>query len=227
MPDRKPPYTAYNRYFLLPVGLWALIGGLLLALFSRRQLFAAVNLRHQEWLDSMMFTITNLGDGLPIIAILLLLVAVPKFRNCWYALAAVACNAVPALVVQALKETFKAARPFEYYKADNAWIHYSDTWGDHLLHNSFPSGHSAGAFSLFCFLALLLPRRYQPWGIALFGLALAVGYSRMYLAAHFFADVYAGSLIGTAVTAGVFALLRRFIPRFYGTHEAAMAVVDN
>ncbi len=227
MPDPNPPYTAYNRYFLVPVAVWAAIGGLLLALFSRRQLFAAVNLHHSDALDSVMFALTNLGEGFPIIAVLLLLVAVPKLRNWWYFLTAVACNAVPALIIQVLKGFFGAARPFEFYKDDNSWIHFSDAWGDRLLHNSFPSGHSAGAFSLFCFVALLLPRCYQPWGVALFGLALTVAYSRLYLAAHFFADVYVGSLVGTVVTMAVFAGMRRLIPRFYGTNEAAMAVVDN
>jgi membrane-associated phospholipid phosphatase len=69
-----------------------------------------------------------------------------------------------------------------------------------LLRHSFPSGHTCAAFSLFTFLSLLASARYQPLGLLFFILAALVGYTRMYLAAHFFADVYAGSILGTIGT---------------------------
>jgi len=56
--------------------------------------------------------------------------------------------------------------------------------------NSFPSGHTTTAFSLFLLGCLLLPYRYF-WLIG-FTAALLAGYSRVYLAQHFPLDVGAG-----------------------------------
>jgi membrane-associated phospholipid phosphatase len=40
----------------------------------------------------------------------------------------------------------------------------------------------------------------KKFGALFFVLAMGVGYSRMYLAAHFFSDVYVGSVLGTGIT---------------------------
>lgn len=58
--------------------------------------------------------------------------------------------------------------------------------------NSFPSGHTTTAFSLFLLGCLLLPYRYF-WLIG-FTAALLAGYSRVYLAQHFPLDVGAGMI---------------------------------
>jgi membrane-associated phospholipid phosphatase len=42
-----------------------------------------------------------------------------------------------------------------------------------------------------------------------------VGYSRMYVAAHFFADVYVGSILGVSFTLLVIALMRRYEHLFF------------
>jgi membrane-associated phospholipid phosphatase len=83
------------------------------------------------------------------------------------------------------------------------------------MERSFPSGHTTGAFCLFCFLAILLPPRYKPLGLVCFLVALAVGWSRMYLAAHFFLDVYVGSILATVFVVCVVALMNRNQGRFF------------
>lgn len=203
----------YNPWFIIPFLLWALLGAVLLLIFDRRALFGTVNLHHHAALDIIMNLLTELGNGVGITAVLLLLLIFKSCRNWWYALAAVICNAVPAIIVQILKAYFHAPRPFKYYDTmgGNDWIHYSTTWGERLMgDNSFPSGHSAGIFSLCCFLSLIMPSHRSAWGVFLFSMALIVGYTRMYLAAHFFADVYVGSMLGTTTTLFCFALMRRW-----------------
>jgi membrane-associated phospholipid phosphatase len=66
-----------------------------------------------------------------------------------------------------------------------------------LQHNSFPSGHTAGAFGLFFMLSVLI--HDKRWSVLCFALPLLVGISRVYLLQHFFRDVYAGSLVGVGV----------------------------
>lgn len=75
--------------------------------------------------------------------------------------------------------------------------------------NSFPSGHSLGAFALFSLLAFFLPKR-SGYVTAMFFLAISVGVSRVYLVQHFWQDVYAGSLVGVVLAMAVFSLNQRY-----------------
>ena len=64
---------------------------------------------------------------------------------------------------------------------------------------SFPSGHALTAFSVATVVACRYPRpRWIPW--VAYGLAGAVGFSRVSLRAHFPSDVFAGAFLGTAMT---------------------------
>jgi undecaprenyl-diphosphatase len=74
---------------------------------------------------------------------------------------------------------------------------------------SFPSGHAATSFACATVLAWFAPR----WAIALFLLAGAIAYSRLYVAVHYPLDVVGGAVLGVLVALGVLAVFRR-PPRF-------------
>ena len=60
---------------------------------------------------------------------------------------------------------------------------------------SFPSGHTSGAWAM----ATVVAHQYPAHGIVpllAYGTAVAMGYSRMVVGAHWFSDVVAGGLIG-------------------------------
>jgi membrane-associated phospholipid phosphatase len=65
---------------------------------------------------------------------------------------------------------------------------------------SFPSGHAIVAFALAGIVAPYLSRR---WTIAAYVAALAVAFSRIYLAAHNPIDVVAGAAAGLVIAAGL------------------------
>lgn len=166
--------------------------------FDQRFLFAFVNTNHNIFFDNTMTFITMMGEGFFGISIMLLLLTNKSFRNWQYFFAALLCNAVPAILVQIIKAYYNEPRPMAVFKKA-AWIHILPQW-EVLMENSFPSGHTSAAFCLFAFLSMILSRRFQRFGLLFFAFALAVAYSRLYLAAHFFQDVYASSIIGVAFT---------------------------
>jgi membrane-associated phospholipid phosphatase len=99
-----------------------------------------------------------------------------------------------------LKVAFKRVRPSSIPPGGN----YSDTFfespGSLFRGNgSMPSGHTIAAFSV----ATIVARRYGnhkwvPW--VSYGLAAAVGFSRVTLSAHFVSDVFVGGALGYSVS---------------------------
>lgn len=207
------PYTSFNKYFLIPFAIWVVIGGIALYQNDKETLFRIFNTNHTRFLDSIMLGVTTLGEGWFIAVVLLTLFAYSRFRNWWYFLTAAAATILPSILTQILKSVYGAARPLKYF--NNAdWIHILPDW-PRLMERSFPSGHSCGAFSMYCLLSLLLSVKYKWVGAVLFFLALSTAYSRMYLAAHFFEDVYVGSIIGTLVAMLTVSIMNKLSPYFF------------
>jgi len=60
---------------------------------------------------------------------------------------------------------------------------------------SFPSGHAATSFAAATVLTFARPR----WAPALYLLALAIGFSRVYVGVHYPLDIVGGAVLGVAV----------------------------
>ncbi len=187
-----------NRSFLIPYCIFLFFGALLIVFNSKAETHLEFNSIHAPFFDVFFSYFTFLGDGVTALLVVILLLPV-KFR---YAFCVAFSNVCAALVTQFLKHTFFSdiVRPKKFFEGmhDLYLVPGVDT---HLM-NSFPSGHSTCAFSLYFALAVLVKNKTLKFVLFLF--ALLIGYSRIYLSQHFFEDVYAGSVIGVVVTGLVF-----------------------
>ena len=152
-----------------------------------------INQHHFTWLDQLMVLITTLGAGLLFLPLLVAMLFV-RFR---YAILTLTVWVGHGILCAVLKRGLfgHLKRPKELI--DNSLLHFVPGVEVHS-HFSFPSGHTA---TIFCFAFLLsLFVRNTMATIGLLLIALAVGYSRVYLLQHFLVDVAAGAVIGVVTT---------------------------
>jgi membrane-associated phospholipid phosphatase len=163
-------------------------------IFSRQDIYFAVNSRYSDWGDYIFPYITNLGDGWAII----ILSAILALFNYRAAFLMATSYGVTAILTQIIKRVVGAPRPKLFFTDQLSRLHfvrgfYIDSLG------SFPSGHTVTAFSAAVVATYLI--KTKSWGIPFLFLAMLIGFSRMYLSEHFFEDVVGGSVIGVIITA--------------------------
>ena len=152
-----------------------------------------INSLHTPFFDSFFKILTNLGDGLFMIFVGIMLLIFISIRYGLIILSSFLCS---SLLVQILKKLiFKDHdRPvlffqkigIEFYKIPGLEYH---------SHFSFPSGHSTTAFALFIGITLFTRNVYLK--ILLLLIACITAFSRAYLSQHFIEDTIAGSALGT------------------------------
>lgn len=180
-----------NLSFMLPFLLFMLTGGLLQLISSKREIFLFVNSHYHTYTDWFFRYFTHVGDGLFCVLVIVALL----FVSYGYALVAGVTFGLSALTSVVLKRlvfpgTF---RPRKYFESEPGLLRFIDGLEVHTA-NSFPSGHTITAFAILSILAFMI--KDKRWGILLFVMALLAAFSRMYLAQHFFEDVYWGAAIG-------------------------------
>lgn len=141
--------------------------------------------------DHVMRFFTLFGDGLFMVLVGLLLF----FRQIRYGLIIVSSFIASSLFVQFLKRI-----PFAECKRPVAWFQemgieiYRIGGVEYHSAFSFPSGHTTTAFALFFGLAFFV--KNNGLKILFLLMAIATGFSRIYLSQHFLGDVLAGSVLG-------------------------------
>jgi undecaprenyl-diphosphatase len=79
--------------------------------------------------------------------------------------------------------------------------------------DSFPSNHASNSFAFALLASFCWRNRWVR--ITVYAIALTVGFSRVYIGAHYPADVVAGALWGTLAGAFVIMLSRKYFPGFH------------
>lgn len=189
-----------NASFFLPFLLWVVAGAVLQTYFTHEELFLAINHAHAPWADVMTTGITYMGDGISFAVMLAFILALRKFKLFFTAGTVLL---VTTLIVQIAKHYYNEPRPTLYF-ADAEGLVHTVKWVTVHGSCSFPSGHTTTAFAMFTFLSLICRNKFC--GFAFLTLALLAAHSRIYLAQHFFVDVYTGSIIGTTCSLIVYTL---------------------
>lgn len=139
-----------------------------------------------DWLTPVMKAITSLGNGGWFwIVLSVLLLCFKKTRKAGvYALIALAVGAL--ITNLCLKNWVCRIRPYEVVDGLHILIGAPHDW-------SFPSGHTTASFAAGMIYYKTLPREY---GIAALGLAVLIGFSRLYVGVHYPTDVLGGLVVG-------------------------------
>ena len=183
-PAHAPEAARRGRSYLRQAVIRRL--GPLQALDAR--LYLAINeLPHPRWFNRLVYAITLLATGgwFWVFGVLVaFLLRVPKS---WRALKQLLPSLVGAtwIVEYPVKEGFRRRRPFINVVRALVVGRKPGSW-------SFPSGHTASSFAGAWVLSAIWPRRSPIF----FALAWFVGFSRVYVGAHYPGDVTAGGLLG-------------------------------
>ncbi|MEO5500750.1 MAG: phosphatase PAP2 family protein [Ginsengibacter sp.] len=178
-----------NRLFFLLFLLFVLVAAFILLFFSKADGFIFLNPYHSTFLDWFFIFSTYLGDGLFCVALGLLFFL---FKKKYLGLMVISSYLLSGFVAQVLKYFILEARPAVFFEK----IKYDNFITDVTLHNyhSFPSGHTASAFALAAILSFSVKNKF--YSLLFLGIAILVGYSRIYLGQHFLDDVLAGAVVG-------------------------------
>ncbi|MCB1777517.1 MAG: LssY C-terminal domain-containing protein, partial [Candidatus Competibacteraceae bacterium] len=140
--------------------------------------------------DRIMVALTEMGDAAVTIPVVTVVLVWLLWRRAWrdalYWLAAIGFGALAVVII---KVTLQTPRPVALYSGADAY--------------SFPSGHATLSTVTYGFLAVLVADtfssrwRWTPYATAAL-LILGIAFSRLYLGAHWLADVTAGISLGTA-----------------------------
>jgi undecaprenyl-diphosphatase len=178
-------------------------------LATRNSPVAAWLVAHRTgWLTTVMQAVTTLGTGrvTAVFLVLAVLVLARKGRRWSTAVMLTVVAAGTSVLVDAIKLLTTATRP-DVADLLTAAPGYA-----------FPSGHSAQATAAYGAIAYLLTGRLRRWGqrVTVWAIAVLVitlvGFSRLYLGAHWLTDVLGGFTLGaawTALTITTFGILTR------------------
>ena len=150
-------------------------------------LFLYVNLRGYKaaWLDRVMWVFTQLGSFGFALLVAAFFFATGQRR---VTLVLVLGEITLWLLVETIKALTDRGRPFTLLEG-------ARVIGWKALGLSFPSGHTAQAF----FLATLITNHFHfalLTRVVIYALAVLVGYTRIYVGAHYPRDVFGGALLG-------------------------------
>jgi len=152
-----------------------------------------VNGWHRPWLDSCMLFLSAKSTWIPLYVMIVgLFIKKYREKSWFYILLLVCCVAIADSVSSGMaKPFFQRLRPCYNTKL---FLHMLSSCGGRY---GFFSSHAANAFALTVFTTHHIQHKSMRYFMYLS--AILVSLSRIYLAKHYFTDVFVGALFGTMV----------------------------
>ncbi len=168
-----------------------------------RQLLVLINSANTQFLDNVMWIISGKLTWIPLYALLLYFLIRKVGRNWWLLLLAIALTVLLAdsISVHCFKNVVQRYRPTHNLLIGNM-LHI--VHGYHGGMYGFVSSHAANTFAIVVFTSLIMRNRWFSVLMTLW--AAIVCYSRMYIGAHYPADIACGALLGAACGFAVYKL---------------------
>lgn len=178
---KKETIFVYMLFFVVSI--------LLISIYNKYNLHLLLNEYNSPFFDVFFKYATHLGDGV-LFGILFLIFFFVE-RKVAYAFAI--GGLITLLITHFLKRIVfnDIPRPAGFFGVEN--LHIVD--GVKMAFwNSFPSGHTTAAFTIFTILCLCTNKCKSQY--VWITLALIAGVSRVYLSQHYWLDIFIGSFIG-------------------------------
>ena len=158
---------------------------------------------HPGWLDSVAWLVALFFTGGWIWVIGTLIAYLLRVPSSWQAVKRLLPSVVIAtwIIEYPIKAFFRRRRPFVRIVQALVIGKKPGSW-------SFPSGHTGSSFASAWILSSIWPSRAP----AFFGIAATVGFSRVYVGAHYPGDVASGAFFGVVLAEAV----RRVLHRLFG-----------
>ena len=179
-----------------------------------QQFFLWLNSFYADWLDPIMYRITNKYTWFPVYAVLVIGIIIK------YGWEGVRIVLVLAIIVAAcdqltsgfMKPTFERLRPCHNPAIANI-VHLVKSCGGQY---GFASSHAANTFGLAAALWFFF-QSWSSWFALGFVWAVVVSYSRVYVGVHYPLDIIVGAFIGIVIAWVVYKLYQRYRAQLVST----------
>ena len=181
-----------------------------------RQLLLLINGWNSPFCDELMWLISGRYTWIPLYVILIVAMLRKTGRQWWLMLigVALAVGLADIISVQCFKYTVMRYRPTHNLELEGV-LHIVHGYHGGLY--GFVSSHAANTFAIALFSSLMLQRRIVT--VLVFAWACLVCYSRMYIGAHYPADIACGALVGALCGYAAYRLYQWQCNKRLSTHK--------